>query len=335
MLLLMGWAGATSAQQAEYTVEIDTNYILIGDQIRLKMQVSLDRAAEVTFPLLRDTLVSGVEIVSGPVRDSLREKGGQHHYWAEYRITSFDTGVYVLPSLPVSIAQDGYDHTMRSDPMHLIVNTYVVDPEKGNYDIVLPIKAPWTFSELWPYLLWGGGIALILALAGWLVYRWRTHRPLFEREEPVVPPYEVAMQALDEIKAEKSWRQGRTKEYYTQLTETLRVYMEGELGIAAMEQTSDEIMADLAQAQEVGGDDRRLMADLLATSDLVKFAKADPGPDENLNHLNVAYDFVSHTHREIQRKELEEKARQEALRARREEQEKDAEANGADEHPSE
>jgi hypothetical protein len=136
----------------------------------------------------------------------------------------------------------------------------------------------------------------------------RSKKPLFSREQEVIPPYVLALRALDEIREEKPWQHGKTKEYYTRLTGALRGYLEGELEIPALEQTSHEILRDLSCHDDVPARDREELERLLETADLVKFAKAAPLPDEELHHLNVAYDFVNHTNDRVTRRKEEERA---------------------------
>lgn len=71
-----------------------------------------------------------------------------------YVITSFDSGVFVIPPMPIEIQQESYNNTLRTDPLHLIVNTFVVDQQKGNYDIVMPLVPRGHLPEILPYLLW-------------------------------------------------------------------------------------------------------------------------------------------------------------------------------------
>lgn len=329
MLLLLSWAGGLKAQQVEYIAEIDTNYIMIGDQIHLRMKVKADPDVTVTFPYFRDTLIKGVEIISGPRRDSIPEKDGRVLYQESYLITAFDTGVYVIPELPIRIEKQDYANVLRTEPLHLIVNTFVVEDEKGNYDIYMPVDAPWTFSEILPYLLWGLLGLVVIAGIVLLIIRIRSRKPLFVTEKPPVPPYVLVIQALDGIKEEKPWQYGKTKEYYTQLTEALRVYMEGELDVPAMEQTSYEILQALEQVEEVQSEDRRKLAGLLETADLVKFAKASPLSDENAHNLDVAYTFVNHTNEAVEKNKAIEHARiareMEEQKAREQAEREDAE----------
>ncbi len=78
----------------------------------------------------------------------------------------------------------------------------------------------------------------MILLVVWIIKVRKSRKSLFPSRKPAIPPYVLAMKALEEIKKEKLWQSGKTKEYYTQLTDTIRNYLDGELGISAMEQTS-------------------------------------------------------------------------------------------------
>lgn len=327
LLVLLCGVGGVKAQNVEYIAEVDTNYIMIGDQIHFRMKVLAEPGARVNFPVLKDTLAKGIEIVSGPMRDSVEERDGRMLIEESYVITSFDTGVYVLPSVPIQVLREDFNNVLRTDPIQLIVNTYVVDLQKGYNDIVMPKSAPWTFGEILPYVLWVLLGLAVVALIVWIVRKRKRHEPIFANVKPAIPPYELAIQALEEIKKEKLWQSGKTKEYYTRLTDAIRAYLNGELGISAMEQTSFETLRDLEKNKNVTKEQREKLAMMFETADFVKFAKAEPLPNENESNLNIAYGFVNETNETI--REQEEKARQEAEakeRARREQEEKEARA---------
>lgn len=321
IVVLLGCIMGVRAQNVEYIAELDTNYMMIGDQIHLKMKVKADPGVRVVFPVLKDTIVNGVEVISGPVRDSIREKDGRMLIQEAYLITSFDSGVYRIPSLPIQVEKESYNNVLRTDPMQLIVNTYAVDQQKGNYDIVMPIVTPWTFAEILPYLLWVLLGLVILLLVWWIIKKRRANKPLFATEKPAIPPYDLAMKALNEIKEEKLWQSGKTKEYYTQLTDAIRNYLDGELDIPAMEQTSFETMRSLEGCREVAAPLKDKLGMMFETADFVKFAKAMPLPDENARNLDIAFEFVNHTNEQVQ--ELKEREKQEKESREREEREKE------------
>ena len=318
MFLLLG-VGVAHAQNLEYGVELDTNYMLIGDQQHLTFKVRSDAETRVLFPQLKDTVTRGVEIISGPVRDSVWEDDGKWVLTEEYVITAFDTGVYVIPSMPITVRGEEYDNVLRTEQVGFAVNTFEVDPEKGNYDIVLPYAAPWTFAEILPYLLWTLLGLAVIAGAWFLWQRRKKHQPLFMPKKEVIPPYVKAIRSLDAIKEEKLWQPGNEKEYYTRLTDTVRSYLDGELGISAMEQTSTEILHELKQCDKVEAVEREKIEEMLTTADYVKFAKFTPLQDENARHLDTAYAFVQTTHERLR---AEEQRRAEEERKRLEEEKK-------------
>ena len=320
VILLLSGIGGLKAQSREYSAELDTNYIMIGDQINFRMKVKAEPGLKIVFPQLKDTLTKGVEIISGPVRDSIKEKDGRMLVQESYVITSFDSGVFMIPPMPIEVQQESYNNTLRTDPLELIVNTFVVDPQKGNFDIVMPLAAPWTFAEILPYLLWTLLGVVIILLVIWIIKVRKLRKTLFGHEKPAIPPYVLAMKALEEIKKEKLWQSGKTKEYYTQLTDTIRNYLDGELGISAMEQTSFETLQELEKRDQVDAKQRGKLADMFETADYVKFAKAEPLQDENVRNLDIAYDFVKETNDVI--REANEKERLE--RELKEQQEKEA-----------
>ena len=197
VIILLGCVSALKAQNREYSAEIDTNYIMIGDQIHFRMKVKAEPGVKVAFPQLKDTIAQGIEIISGPVRDSIMEKDGRVLVQESYVITSFDSGVFVIPPMPIEIQQESYNNTLRTDPLHLIVNTFVVDQQKGNYDIVMPLAAPWTFAEILPYLLWTLLGIVVILLVVWIIKVRKSRKSLFHHEKPAIPPYVLAMKALE------------------------------------------------------------------------------------------------------------------------------------------
>jgi hypothetical protein len=87
---------------------------------------------------------------------------------------------------------------------------------------------------------------------------------------------------------------GRLKEHYSLLTGILREYLERRFGIHALEQTSDQI---ISQLHDLRLSDKTLQdtTTLLSISDLVKFAKANPGIDLHAEAIERVRSFVKET----------------------------------------
>jgi hypothetical protein len=157
---------------------------------------------------------------------------------------------------------------------------------------VLADYYPWIFGVL---------IALFLiCVAGYIIQRIRNKKPIISlrKDEPSLPPHEQAIRELDRIKQQKLWQQGRNKEYYTLLTDTLRKYIVSRFDINAMEMTSGEILAIIRRENEADSVYENLKQ-ILQLADFVKFAKMNPLPDENDLSMMNAYLFVNQTKQEV------------------------------------
>src|SRR5690606_5542605 len=103
---------------------------------------------------------------------------------------------------------------------------------RGPTDIKMPYDAPVTLKEVIPYIL---GIILIGAILFFILYaikRKKNNQPIFVLpKKPKEPPHVVALRELDRIKSEKIWQQGKSKQFYSEVTETLRKYIENRFEI--------------------------------------------------------------------------------------------------------
>ena len=78
----------------------------------------------------------------------------------------------------------------------------------------------------------------------------------------------------------------------------MRIYIEGRFKIAALEQTTDELMANFKYLV-VDENSKVILKEILIISDLVKFAKEQPLANENELSLEKAIQFVTGTARPV------------------------------------
>ncbi len=286
--------GKASAQSVTVDAYIDSLQILIGDQARIRLEVSLDADKHALLPHFPDTLVTGVEVLEESKPDTqMLNKGKRMALTREYVITSFDSALYYLPPLVVWVDSQAY----RSKPLALKVYTIPVDtlhPEEF-YGPKTVMRAPFAWED-W-YLAIAAVVLFVpvLLLVIYLVKRLRDNKPIIRkvRVEPKRPPHVLAMEEIERIKQERVWQKGQSKAYYTELTDTLRTYIRERFGFNAMEMTSTEIIDKLLEQND--RDAIRELQDLFRTADLVKFAKFLPLMDENDANLIHAVDFVNGT----------------------------------------
>ena len=282
------------AQHPVIKASMDSAQILIGEQTRLRLEIAADKNSVLQLPFITDTLMRGVEVLSISQPDTIDLGNNRMQIRYDYLITSFDSALYMLPPFKVIAGID----TFYSNQLALKVSTLPVDTESGNfYDIKEVWKPPFVWSDylfvVWIIL----GICLLTLLILYLISRKKKKLPwlpLLKPDEPQLPPHVRALNALDSIKSEKLWQQGRYKEYHSQLTEVIRIYIDERFGITAMEMTSDQILQTIREESEADPVFAQLKQ-MLLLSDLAKFAKYRPLPDENELSLIYAYLFVNST----------------------------------------
>ena len=241
-----------------------------------------------------DTLVRGVEIIETVKPDTQFLNDRQRMLITqEYIITSFDSALYYLPPMPVTV--DGKEY--RSKALALKVYSMPVDtlhPDQffGQKTVM---KAPFAWED-WYGLTGCSFLALpLLGLLIYLIIRIRDNKPIIRKikVEPKLPPHQAAMKEIERIKSEKVWQKGEPKTYYTELTDTLRTYIKDRFGFNALEMTSSEIIDKLLEMNDK--DAISDLKELFQTADLVKFAKHDPQMNENDANLINAIDFINET----------------------------------------
>ncbi len=299
------FAGQVHAQRIKATASLDSSKILIGDQVKLFLEIDHPKNVDVTFPQVPDTINSLIEVLSRSGIDTFEADNEKFMKQIQaYTITCFDSGAYRIPPYWFKIDMEGNIDSVPSNGVTLQVFSMEIDTTKGPTDIKMPYDAPLTLKEVTPYIL---GVILIGAIIFFLLYsikRKKKNQPIFARpKKPKEPAHIIALRELDRIKTEKVWQKGKTKQYYSELTDTLRTYIEDRFAIRAMEQVTDEIL-DSFRAQKSLLNDKNFanLSQILQLADLVKFAKYQPLPDDDNLALVNAYFFINETKKEDPKK---------------------------------
>jgi len=302
-LLVCLWIGVLSLPaQTVIKASIDSVHILIGQQTKVHLEIAADKNKQLQLPMVSDTLMAGVEVLEISKIDTTDIGNDRIQLKYDYLITSFDSALYLLPPFKVIADLD----TVLSAELALKVSTYDVDTEtKQFYDIKDVRKPSFVLMDYIPIILWILVIIAFIALIVYIIYRLKNQKSLvpLKKEEPYVSPHIRAINRLDTIKSEKLWQIGKMKEYHSEITETLRIYIEERFKVEAMEMTSGEILAEIKKysTADIGYDN---LKQILILADFVKFAKYSPLPDENELSMMNAYLFVNNTKKEELQEEL-------------------------------
>ena len=268
-----------TAMFAQFSVKVDSTNILIGDQINFSIEANIFEGD--ILPHFNDT-IGALEIISKSEVDSIKTDEGWQ-LTQSYVLTVWDSGVYYIPSVKFK--------SFVSDSIAIIVNTIEMVEDAELKDIKPPIHTPISFEELSPYLLALLILALLIYAIVWYIKKREKSPADIKTVERVIPPYEIALNELEKLNAKKLWQEDNVKEYYSELSEIIRTYIENGIGTPAMEIPTQEILFQLNQK----GIDTTKLKELLTRSDLAKFAKAKPLQIENEESLIIGYDFIHQT----------------------------------------
>jgi hypothetical protein len=137
------------------------------------------------------------------------------------------------------------------------------------------IKPPVEIPNGWEWLWWV--LAALTAVAtAFLVWRWWKNRKLNVVPPPLVPAHVRAKQKLADALALIS----QPKPFVIAVSDTARTYLEERFDFRAPERTTEEFLRELSGTNLLVKEQKQSLGKFLASCDLVKFAKYEPGETE-------------------------------------------------------
>lgn len=136
---------------------------------------------------------------------------------------------------------------------------------------------------------WLWAVLVVLAAAAVVLWLWKRRRPATPiAAVPPPTPYETAIRELQRLREDKP----PVDEFYTRLSDIVRRYLEGQLGLRAPERTTEEFLYEVSRYHSLSTEHRELLGAFLQESDLVKFAKFRPGAEDMTRAFDAAEKFV-------------------------------------------
>jgi len=130
-----------------------------------------------------------------------------------------------------------------------------------------PVEIPYEFLWLWITLA-----VLALAIAGLVAWWMLRRKDSMAEAAPVVPPHIRAKQKL----AEALMFLSDPNRFCTEVSNTLRIYLEERFDLRAPERTTEEFLIELQGSKHLTLDQKSSLSEFLQSCDLVKFARHEP-----------------------------------------------------------
>lgn len=305
------------AQQKQIETSVDSTKIRIGSQFHLILKTKVDTTSAVIFP--KEQMFGALEVLEDYPTDTIIDKKDRAKFELikKYGLTQFDSGRYVIPQLKVLINNKPF----LTDSLFIEVTNIQVDTLKQPLFDIKDVIADNQSSSMkwWMWLLIG------LALVGggfWAFLQWKKKQTKTSEEtEMVYTPIEKATIGLKKLEEKQLIEKGAIKDYYSELTDIARTYLEEAVKIPAMENTTAELVENLkrtALKRKLAFSDEMIssLEKVLKQADLVKFAKSKPLDFEIVEDRNSVEKTLRTMHGIIPLKtpEEEEAERNEELR---------------------
>lgn len=281
--------------QTKIEVNVESQSVMIGDHVHVFINAyPQDENTLVIWGQLHDTIDNSVEMIEAKPIDTIT--GNDNISFRQKLIVSaYDSGQYWIPALLFRIVEkEGDTQQVFTNAIPIEVQTIEVDTTQAFKDIkdIVIVKKHWT--DYWLYYV----IAVVLfALLFFVWYYFKKNKAVPTSDIQRVPPekaHEKALRMLQELDEKSYWQQGQIKQYYSELSEIMRIYIEDRFDIPALEQTTVELL-QTAKRVSVLKRNRQELKSVLRTADFVKFAKANPTVEEHKACMQAAITFVKQT----------------------------------------
>ncbi len=259
------------AEQAQVSLKVDRDTVIIGDMIHLQARVEYDRHLKITGPGLNGLPQNEyLEYQGRPNVTKESSEDGKKQILVEDMdaMVFLDSGWIDLPPVIYEAPMPDTTYVFSSNPVRVFVKPIVkvTDLPQGLRTI---IKEPKKLSDYYAWI--AGALAVLLGILLFLFLRNRKPKEMAPQKPkiPVKPPLQEAVESLEALQKQRLW-ESAPKETQVKLSQILRRYLERAHRIHALEESTQEIERDL---KRISPSQKAQLIRLLNDSDLVKFAK--------------------------------------------------------------
>ena len=295
-------------------VRTDKAKMTIADTVLLELEAAIEPGYEVEMPKV-DKVLENFGIVDWDNLGNKLDPNNRVVSTYRYRLEPFLSGTYPIPaftfefhdvnspgkgpnSASATVAnkpQNGDQqkkYELTTEPIDIEVTSLLGDQRADLKidDIEGVVDMPRPKSFAWVWIL---SVSVLAAAGGsWLYFRRKRVKELVRIFKPA---HEVAYERLRALVNEDLISAGRIKEFYEHISDILRHYIEHRFSLKAPERTTEEFLAELANADVLLAADKQRLGEFLQHCDLVKFAKFNPTTQQVQETFDLVKDFIEKT----------------------------------------
>jgi len=276
---------------------VDKNKATVGEPIFYRLTIVYDQEYHVELPAQGSNL-GEFEIKDYTRKDPVKLEDDRMELVYEFEIAGYTAGIHKIHPLDVLYwKRDDEQDTIATREISIEIESLVGENAEDIQDIKDPFEVPYPYLKLG--LIIGGivvSILFLVLLSAFIIRKIRRKTDTDQNAIKVIsePPHIIALRELDELGLKKLFEKGLIKEYYIELSEIIRRYIEHRFNISTMERTTYEIIRDLNRA-DIIREQLNEISDFLYASDLVKFAKVRPDTETCKSDFVIARKIIETT----------------------------------------
>ncbi len=284
----------TSKQPIEVKVSIDKPSVKIGDIIRYTIEV--DAASNVWFniPTFSEN-IGGLAVYDWDKSEKEHLPNGRVIQTQTSELETYLVDDYEIPATNIIYAINGKTNYISGTPIYVEVTSIAStnDTFSGIRDIKGPVNILSLIKKKSKMLMVIIGAALLAALIVIILIRKR--KEIIKVVAPPTPAHVIAYKALKELEAKHFIENNHIKEFYYELSNILRHYIEDRFALRAPERTTEEFLMELNNDRSFPKEYRDLLKKFMIESDLVKFANQTVTSENAHNAEERTVEFIDQT----------------------------------------